>query len=186
MKEQDPIKDYVDRHRDAFDMEELPDDLWASIEKELPEAKTPKMVPLRMVLQVAAVVAVVITAGLWFVLSESEGTVVADREVASPDTYEQYPELAEAEFYYQVRISEAEDALAEYMIDPADFETLDLLEEEMNRLKADLGEQVDNERLIEAMMQLYKYKLSMLEQMLNQIKSLNHESEDDEVVVVSM
>ncbi len=187
MKEKDPIKDYVEQHREAFDMEDLPEDLWSSIEQELPEVKTPKMVPLRAVLQVAAVVALVVTAGLWFILQDGSEDLSAENNPAElVDPLDQYPELAEAEFYYQTRISEAEDALSEYTIDPEAFETLDLLEEEMNRLKADLGEQVDNERLIEAMVQLYQYKLKMLEQMLNQIKNLDHESEEDEVVVVSM
>lgn len=194
MKEQDPMKDFFERHQSSFDDKEVPEGLWDAIETELPEAAPSqiKMVPLRTVLRIAAVVAVIFAGALaWLVQPEIPKTVIAQKsvEVINPveNSFAEYPELAEAEFYYQVRINEAEEALAEYRIEEDDYESLALLEEELNSLKSELGDQVDNERLIEAMMQIYQFKLSTLEQMLKQVKSIDDEKDnDDEVVVVSM
>ncbi len=190
MRAQDPMKDFLDENRNDFDDMELPAGLWDGIESALPK-KEVKMVPLRKVLQIAAVALVAITVGLAVLLPQKDGAVMvaanALEKVIEPDAFDQYPELAEAAFYYKVRITEAEDELNAYSIDESDFETLRLLEKELEDLKTDLGEQVDNERLVEAMMQIYQYKLSMLEQMLKQVKSIdNEEIDNDEVVVVSM
>lgn len=190
MKAQDPMKDFFDANREAFDDLEAPEGMWDAIEEQLP-SKEVKMVPLHQVLKVAAVAVVAVVLGIALLLPSSPEQM-ADKPSkkateSNADAFEQYPELAEAAFYYQVRISEAEEALGAYSIEESDFETLRLLEKEMEDLKADLGDQVDNERLIEAMMQIYQYKLNMLEQMLKQVKSIENEnSENDEVVVVSM
>jgi hypothetical protein len=193
MKEQDSMKDFFEQNQSAFDDKEVPEGLWEAIEADLPaaEPKQIRMVPLRTVLRVAAVVAVIFAGGMaWLIQSDKPGTIAENIEAENAPEHnalQQYPELAEAEFYYQVRITEAEEALAEYRIEEDDYETLALLEEELNSLRNELGDQVDNERLIEAMMQIYQYKLSTLEQMLKQVKSIdNEEDSDDEVVVVSM
>ncbi len=196
MEENDPMKDFIQRNRSDFDDQDLPDNLWKSIESNLPETeKSMRMVPLRNVLRVAAGIAIVVAIGLTVLFNTrdlqetpmAEQTEVKTDSVGPGDIYEFAPELAEAAFYYQTRISETANELSTYEIKETDYESLRILEKDLEMLKRELGNQVDNERLIQAMMQNYQYRLSMLERMLNDVKDLNdaHENkynEDDAVV----
>ena len=60
---------------------------------------------------------------------------------------------------------------------------MELLEEEMESLREELGAEVDNERLIQAMMQIYQYKLKMLEDMLKQLRTLETQRDEESTVV---
>ena len=187
MADDDQIKKFIDSNRDAFDDFEVPPGMWEGIEANIPEARREKMVPLKTVLRIAAGVAILLTVAIYSLMRSGEqANTVAEEKIKTPDQeviFTSYPELAEAAFYYQSKIDDAESELANYQIDDSDLESIDLLEEEMEELRAELGDQVDNERLIEAMMQIYQYKLEMLEDMLRQLRTLEKQSDDESAVV---
>jgi hypothetical protein len=192
MKEQDPIKDYIDRNREEFDDRKLPEGIWEGIEKELPQEKVERMVPLNGVLRVAAAVILVLGMGivLTILMNREDPSAIAEdekQEYPEPNIYERYPELADAEFYYASRIEGLQEELNKFEISEEDFESLALLEEELTELKKELGDEVSNEDLIQAMMEIYKYKLEMLEDMLQQIRGdKNEKYSKDEVQVVTL
>lgn len=186
MDQKDQIESWFEDHRDAFDTTRAPE-MWSEIERRLPAQPARRMVPLAAVLRVAAVVAVLLSAGLFYFLRETPVKKPVAREI--PDQkrqeilYAHYPELAEAAFWYQGQIAEAESELARYPVDTANLQSVHLLEEEMNALKAEMGDQVDNERLVKAMIQIYQYKLDMLNNMLRHIRSTEKKEDEENNVV---
>lgn len=187
MIEEDRLKKFIDQNRDEFDDQALPEGLWEGIESQLPKASHEKMVPLKTVLRIAASVLVLLTIALYSLLrDDAETPQVADAKESLPSQeliFTSYPDLAEAAFYYQSRIEDAQVELAAFKIDESDLESITILEEEMDALKAEMGEGVDNEQLIEAMMQIYQYKLDMLEDMLRQVKSIEKENDEESTLI---
>jgi len=187
MKEEDEIKNFIDSKRDEFDEFDDPEGLWEAIEEKLPKEKQEKMVPLKVVLRIAAGVAILLAVAIYSLLQTDNISVQVAEEKSSKEDdaaiFTHYPELAEAAFYYQSKIDDAQMELATYEIDDTDLESIDLLEKEMESLRAELGDQVDNERLIQAMMQIYQYKLEMLEDMLKQLRTLEKPNNEESTVV---
>lgn len=189
MEEKDNLKAFIDQHRNEFEDKNLPGGIWDNISRKLPAPqRQPLMVPLKMVLLIAAGFAVILAIGVAFFFNvdtnKSELATVQDEspEIGkSPDVFEMAPELAEAAFYYQTKISEVTIELSEYEIGEDDFESLRMLEDDLDMLKNEMGAQVDNEQLIEAMMRNYQYRLATLEQMLKDVK--NTKEEDDKIEV---
>jgi len=187
MKKEDEIKRFIDSNRDDFDEFEVPEGLWEGIEEKLPEVRQEKMVPLKTVLRIAAGVAILLTVAVYSLFQSDKSSVqVVEKKSSLEDDQAiltHYPELAEAAFYYQSKIDDAQTELATYKIDDADLESIELLEKEMESLRAELGDQVDNEMLIQAMMQIYKYKLEMLEGMLRQLRTIEKNRHEESTVV---
>jgi len=187
MKEEDEIKRFIERNRDEFDEFEAPSGLWERIDEKLPDEKQEKMVPLKTVIRIAAGVAILLAVALYSLLNTDDSAVqiVEESTRVSDDQviFTHYPELAEAAFYYQSKIDDAQTELATYQIDDADLESIELLEKEMESLRTELGDHVDNERLIQAMMQIYQYKLEMLEDMLKQLRTLEKPKDEESTVV---
>lgn len=185
MSSDENIKGFIEDHRDDFDDYDVPEGLWLDIERDIP-IKKERMVPLKTVLRIAAGFAILISISIYSIYNSGTKVQSANQisEVNGEELeFSNYPELAEAAFYYQVRIDEATTELSNYKIDEADYESIELLESELESLKDEFGDQVDNERLIEAMMQIYQYKLNMLENMLNQIKNIEKQSDEEDIVV---
>jgi hypothetical protein len=187
MKEEDEIKAFIDSNRDEFDEFDAPEGLWEAIEEKLPEGRQEKMVPLKTVLRIAAGVAILVAVAVYSLFQADKSSIQFVEEKSSVEdeqaVFTNYPELAEAAFYYQSKIDDAQTELATYEIDEADLESIELLENEMETLRAELGNQVDNERLIQAMMQIYQYKLEMLEDMLRQLRTIEKNRHEESTVV---
>ena len=90
--------------------------------------------------------------------------------------YQAVPELKEAEYYYQSQVSMKMKELKPY------FREVPGLSREVNddlteldsvyvSLKRDLADNVANEQVIEAMIQNYRMKLEILEDLLQQLKA---------------
>ncbi|MEM9051252.1 MAG: hypothetical protein AAGC47_04280 [Bacteroidota bacterium] len=178
------MKSFFEKNREEFD-DQNPPDLWKDIEDKLPEPKKEvKMVPLRMVWQVAAGVAILLGATWFFNQASEDSHKVADSD---HDTEQKinvptYPELAEADFYYQTRINEAGEALHDFELSEEDLGTIELLEEELDELRETLGNEPDDEQVVEAMIEIYRLKLSLMEDLLYQLKNQHHDKEDISVV----
>jgi hypothetical protein len=102
------------------------------------------------------------------------------------EIYENIPVLLEARAYYSGQISNMEAEV--YRISGADSPLraeIDIEFEELDRvfteLKADLKDNAANEEVIEAMIQNYRIKLQILEEILLQLKNADKQNiEEDE------
>ncbi|MCH2214309.1 MAG: hypothetical protein MK086_03975 [Flavobacteriales bacterium] len=178
------MKSFFEKHREEFD-DQNPPDLWKEIEGKLPEPKKEvKMVPLRVVWRVAAGVAILLSTAWFFNKEVEKPRNLAD---SKQDTEEEnstpiYPELAEADFYYQTKINQAGEALHNFELSEEELGTIELLEEELDELRETLGSEPDDEQVVEAMIEIYRLKLSLMEDLLYQLQNQHHDKEDISVV----
>ncbi len=173
------LEDFVRQHREEFDLREPDPSVWLKINP----ANAPVMKgqgPLRW-LRVAAAIAVIFagsSVGIYYLTGGSSEADLYSDEV--------YIEMQETEEFYTRMVSErynelkpflASDPMANEML-TADFEELDQVYRE---LKNDLKDNISNTEVIEAMVQNYRLKLEILEDLLNQLKEKeNQDYEKDD------
>lgn len=161
----DNFKEFVNNQRDNFEVYETDkDQLWNKIDQNLrPNNHT-------VWLKMAATIAFI------FVIS---GTLyISLRTPSLPQ------EVIEVENYYsstmadQMRFIKSQNI----EIDPVILKDLDMLDQQYESLKNDLKDDINNEEVISAMIETYRVKLKILEQILNEIQG-NDTDEDDEVSI---
>jgi hypothetical protein len=113
-------------------------------------------------------------------------------EGADIEIYENIPVLVEARAYYSNQINSMENEV--YNLAGSDsplreeirmeFEELDKV---FNELKSDLKDNAANEEVVEAMIQNYRIKLQILEEILYQLKNADEQNtvdyEDEKVIL---
>jgi len=185
----DRLEEFVSSHRSEFDEETPSAAVWESLASEVDTQKRsqPKLIPLRKALAYGAAAVLIVSFGLLYLLQEEQPEVVADvPEVAIEiDGYQLSdisPELAEVEGYYVTKVNQNLERLNDLNVDPMLLEEIDFLDEEFNQLKTEMGESVNNDQIIEAMIDNYRLKLEILEAMLSEFDN----TEEDEMDITFM
>ncbi|MBN2213439.1 MAG: hypothetical protein JW723_04280 [Bacteroidales bacterium] len=168
----DKLEKYIIENREAFDIHEPGEGVWKKIEKNIQPKRS---VNWRTIIWRAAAV-VLIFAASYMVHDLLDGK---KREIARSRTKKEkelvIPELREAEIYYSTLINEklqeikpmfSEDPMLEKEI-RYDLNQLDSIYRE---LKNDLRDNIANQEVIEAMIQNYRMRLNILEDILSQLK----------------
>jgi len=165
----DKLEKFVLKNREEFDFFEPDSKLWDKIKSNL---RTGKSINLRLIMsRVAAVI-------LIFIISYMINRFIYEgfpRITLLKDKEFEIPELKEAENYYSGLLNEklneikpilsACPALEEELI--YDLNQLDSLYAE---LKNDLKDNIANQEVINAMIQNYRLRISILEELLSEIK----------------
>jgi len=172
MKEKDDLKDFVDKHRSEMDNVSAPT---FSHQKFVP--KRPKMIKLSIVLKVAAVALVFITVAGVYLTSLQVGNPIAtfeetdvEREIKEISLAMVSDELGEMEVYYTKQINETYLELEEEGMIEEVANELKLLDEEFEDLKKELSQGMDASAIVEEMIENYRMKLKLLENILKKIK----------------
>jgi hypothetical protein len=168
----DKLEKYIIENREAFDIHEPGAEAWKKIEKNIRSKRT---INWRIIIGRAAAV-ILIFAASYMVHDLLDGK---NREIARSGTKKEkelvIPELIEAEVYYSTLIDEKlqeikpmfnEDPMLEKEI-RYDLNQLDSIYEE---LKNDLRDNIANQEVIEAMIQNYRMRLSILEDVLSHMQ----------------
>jgi hypothetical protein len=173
----DRLEDFVRQHRDEFDMFEPAPEVWGKIEKSIKPRRT---IRWSYYLSRAAVVALIIGASLigqriWIEKGNRGAGKTADVEI-------DIPELKEAEMYYtgmiNAKLQEVKPYLTEYPSLEEELHTdLSELDSIYVSLKNDLKDNVANHEVIEAMIQNYRLRINILEDMLMFLQA--EETEDN-------
>lgn len=185
----DHLEKYITDHRDEFDELEPSPMMWDKI-----ETREPKKVHLNwktIGLRVAAVVVIFIASYYFHDYVESRNTnqnqMMASEEQQNP----MYQELMEAEFYYTAQIEETKQAVFHLtnnnhnLRKEINLELVDL-DKVFQELKNDLSDNADNDEVIVAMIQNYRLKLEILNDILNQLKSTDEKENKDEATQYSI
>jgi len=177
----DKLKAFIEKHRNDLDMEEASEGLWNKVERELDQGMSTYK-PARNYLTIAASVAILLGATSLFYFNASTpdtGIATVEEEVQEIATG-----LEEIDRYYALQVNEKTVALADYQIDPEIQEELNILKVEFEELTQDLGVGANPELIIEAMINNYRLRISMLEDLLNALQQerTNPSIPDDEVV----
>ncbi len=177
--ESDKMKKFIDQHREGFDNEIPSGDLWSKIDAELgPQESKERTVPIRWLwMTVASAACAVLLMGV-FVFLQDGGTEVI---VETPPTQEQETipslslsdissELAEVEQYYISEVSLRTEELMQYAEAEEYLAEVELLKEEFETLKKEMGRGVDQHKIVEAMIQNYRLRLEILEALLEELE----------------
>ena len=177
----DQLEKFILDNRDEFDVYEPSPDVWNKIEKDLHKKKR---LSLKGVLYRAAAVAVIFMLSyLAHDLINRDKTQISENQDAELENYvDKIPELAEAKAYYTSQVNsklaeikpmlESDPELSDDIM--TDLSELDSIYE---NLKVDLLDNVANKEIIEAMIQNYRLKLEILEEL--QMELLNDEKTED-------
>jgi len=175
----DSLENFISENRESLDQIEPSDKLWSKIEESIDDKKRPGTNWKLVIRNVAAVVVIFFSS--YFVLE-----YVHYKKNPAGNQFginNKIPQLTEAEAYYthQVnykmaevgRLLEKHPDLAEEL--KADFNQIDSLNSD---LKSDLQDNVSNQEIVEVLIQNYRIKLEILENLLEQL-SVNHEHKNN-------
>lgn len=171
---QDKLEQFIVENRDGFDVYEPSDELWDRIQK--PAPKVIKLNWKTIAVRVAAVVVIFIASYFFHDMMQSENNnQIAQQDMEMEDQQmEQVQVLMEAEVFYSSQINNTKDEIFQIsgndkeLIDDINLD-MDELDEIFQELKDDLKDNSDNEEVIEAMIQNYRIKLQVLEEILKQL-----------------
>ncbi len=179
--EQDQWKSLVDDHKTEFDSR-APKDLWKNIEGQLEQAEAKISKPvftLWNTYKYAALFIIALGVGylaMYMHFSSSTVNTLAhsgteEKKEKSEESIPDYMvELAEVETYYSVEIDSRLDELKNLGDDDVISEELNLLREEFDALKAEMGDQINDERIVRAMINNYRLRLELLKEILIEIR----------------
>lgn len=157
---QDNFKDYIDRNANEFTFPFDAEKGWKDFESRRPKKRFNPYVWL-----VAASVTLLLMVGVAWVYYPAEEP--------QPLT-----EWQEAELFYQQQIDDMTLMVKRVTDDEEILYDLDEMDRAFAELKNDLKDNADNAEVIEAMMNHYRLKLQILEQMLEEIQETNESKED--------
>ncbi|GAB4248736.1 MAG: hypothetical protein Tsb0034_28120 [Ekhidna sp.] len=156
----DNLKDRIINEREDFEL--YPFDTKAGWDEISSRINRPKKWPTWKVVSVAATVALVLLSS-WYQsipLSSSASN----------------PVLSEMEQYYHGEINEKIMLVKQHVKDPRVLEDLEIMDQAFSELKNDLRENVDNEEVVQAMMENYRLKLRILEEILSELEKERSET----------
>lgn len=195
MKNQfDELEEFVRSNRADFDRLEPDPALWDRIQlPPAPPEQTSAASPWYSGLpfRVAAAVALLVALGIGISTQLQTNDMVAEQpateQAPATDTAEAemeglIPELVEAEAFYAHQVNERLNELKAVNPEMEQEIRYDLaeLDNAYNELKADLKEDLANRDIVEAMIQNYRIKLEVLEEILEQIKKSEDKTADND------
>jgi len=173
----DKLEKFICENREAFEIYEPNPELWKKIEKTVHK----KTIRLKTILWRAAAVILIFGASLVFhrYIDMINEDVTAKIEI---------PELQEAEIYYSSLLTSKLNEIQPMLEQHPDMNKeirndLTELDSIYNELKKDLKDNIANQEVIEAMIQNYRLRLSILEDILNEFKNNKDENESIDVKI---
>jgi len=180
----DDFERHIMENRDQFN-ERKPNKakMWAAIENELDNdvAITKKVIPLWRTPMFKVAASIVLVIGILSIISLSiftqpEPMNYTNKELQEIDMHYQ------AIVNYQVQLVKNNEHLSP--LDTDEFlQFMDELDEEYKHLTKDLTDNLDNEAVLEAIIQNYKKRIEIIENLLKQINESKKTPSDDEYIL---
>ncbi|MBR9859205.1 hypothetical protein GYB22_00340 [bacterium] len=174
--QEDQFEKFVRNNREDFDRSEVPAGAWDKIKEKRKPKKTRIIQWMPRLQQVAAILIIGLAAFGVYSMFKSEPEVVKTEESQLP------AEIAEMDRYYEAQVVSAMQELDQTEgVDKeltADVqEELDILQAEKLRLFDELKNDVNNEAILQELIQTYRMRLEVLEDVLSMIREINEEQE---------
>ncbi len=195
MKEKDYIEKLIAKNLEGLNENEPPKGHFERFEKRLKKQHQHKNSTIRLnaVLKIAAAVVFVFLAvnqGIIWFSSDSDNTVgsMANENITLASVSEEYKEV---EFYYTNAIdgglSQWEQMAAEGLISQEEQEMMDTelaeFEKVYEKLQQDLASSPNDDRVINAMLEYYKTKLSLINMIVNKLEEVKQKNESHETEI---
>ncbi|MEN6453549.1 MAG: hypothetical protein ABFD10_04755 [Prolixibacteraceae bacterium] len=182
----DPIKNIIQTNREAFDAEP-PEGHFGRFQLKLEKTQKKRRMTVRSWLEIAAAVLIIVLAGNQARIYFSNNS---EKEAVVPTLSSVSPEYQEVEYYYTSAIDEGMTHLKKLqeqgVIPPEEQQMMELEMKEFRetyaRLQKDLKANPEDERVIQAMLEVYQSKLSIITLIINKLetvkqqKKTNHEA----------
>ena len=182
----DKLEQYILDNKEEFDTLEPSLGLWEGIDK-IELKKEPRKLAIRNLSWVTRIAAAILifVGSYYFHEYRSQQKQISNVVSVSGDDVQLYNTLIEAEYYYTARIDvETEKfyrlAGGNSLLRDEIQGELKELDKEFNELKEDLKDNADNEEIIAAMIQNYRLKLSILQEMMVQMQQVKKEKYTDD------
>ena len=162
------LEDFIRKNREGIDDQYPSSEVWKGIRRDLLSRRP---VILRR-LAAAAVIIVVVTAAIYHYTNENKDGFMNQRETS---LMKNNPQLKETELYYNNLVNslynEAVPLLAGYPDIRKEFlSDMSHIDSICTDIKKDLKDNVSNQEVIEALINNYRIKIRILEEMLDQLK----------------
>jgi hypothetical protein len=175
----DRIKKFISEHRDEFDFREPDPAIWKKIEGGI---RVKKEMHWRVIMTRAAAVVLIFAAsyGVNELVHRIHSTNNRTSETAGSTEGKTVPGLHEAEAYYTGLVNQKLDELKPIIANcPSIKEELNFDMSELDSvyldLKADLRDNMDNQEVVEAIIENYRLKIRILEDLLSEMDPLEQE-----------
>ena len=177
----DRLEDFIKNNRDEFDIYTPDEKLWEGIKARRKNKINPKIF-LKYAYRVAAVLIIFIASYAFHEYMDTrENLKMAEND---QELYRQIPELKEAEFYYTNLVHKKMEELQPF------FSSLPGLEQDIKydlneldsiyaSLKNDLKDNIANDQVLEAMIQNYRLKIQILEDLLSEVNQEKSNRNDE-------
>lgn len=174
----DNFEKYIKENKEAFNVHKVDKDrLWQGITAQLDEEDKPKVIPLwrSSGLRIAASIALVVGLSImaFFLVGNPNGQEIegfASEELFEIDLH--YKNLV----YQQVQLVKNHPKLS--AADKDEFLSfMDELDQEYEQLKQEMRSNLDNERVLEAIVNNYKKRIELIENLLQQINASKNETD---------
>lgn len=175
----DNFEKQIKENRALFN-EHTPDKakIWAAISNELDSEKS-KVIPLWKTAKFRVAASIVLIIGIFSIVGlnfSNPTNNVANQELQEIDMHYQ------ALVSYQVKLVENNANLSS--ADKEEFLSfLNELDQEYEELKLELGQNLDNELVLEAIIRNYKKRIELIENLLNQISSSKKTTNNNEYIL---
>ena len=175
----DKIEKYITKHREDFDVFEPDPVIWDKIDSNIHKKK--RTINLYSIVSRAAVVIFIFS--ISFMVSEFLHMQKEEKQSMAAVELK-IPELQEAEFYYSSLLSQKMEEIKPMLMKDPELKkeiTMEIneLDSIYNELKNDLRDNIANQEIIEAMIQNYRLKLEILEEILLELKETNNNNENE-------
>lgn len=187
----DELERFIRKHRKDFDTETPGDQVWDRIRSERSTRRSPRRsISIIKWAVAASVVAGLVVVSLVLLNSDNNQPMVTKEHAAqSEEQPTVMTELDEVEAYYASLINEQMESLSPHMKEDPGLEDLvknnmSLLNSAYDELRTDLNDEVANEKIVEELIQNYRIRLLMLENLASQLKAkteLNNEESSNEI-----
>jgi hypothetical protein len=181
----DKLEKFVIDHREGFDDLEPDPGLWSKIQPgEEPRAR--KISWSGIAWRAAAIVVIFVSSYFFHDYMDRREELLGEQAPTEQEMEgsEEIQVLKDAEAYYSSMINSREEQIIQMLGN--DTKILDEIMEEMkeldqhyNQLKNDLKDDIASEEIIEAMVQNYRMKLFILEDILNQLQKTNTQKDEE-------
>lgn len=186
MKKEDVLEKFVREHAEAFDTFEAPEEAWDVVEKKI--FKTAPYKKRQIVFYAKRVAAsVLIFASAWMLndYRDSKRQNARVDETISREMPAELKELADAEAFYTSQVKIREDELLAYAKNYPEIiedlkEEFNAMDSHRNELKNDLAESSADEKVIEAIIRIYRIKLEILDQILIELKKSDSKGSEND------
>ncbi len=168
----DKLEKFIQENREEFDMLEPGDGIWEKIEKNI---QPRKVINWRKVIwRAASVIIIFLASYMVHDYIDLKKQIFSHHESKNKKEL-MIPEIREAEVYYSNLINEKLKEIKPMLANNPGIEKeinidLNQLDSSYVALKKDLKDNIANQEVIEAMIQNYRLRLSILEDVLSQLK----------------